>query len=419
MKEKIKIKGFLGIENIKIDINKITIIIGPQASGKSVTAKLIHFFKTIPDEILEIIQNGENLRSFNSQLLNKFKDYFPQETWQSTAFEIVYTIDNLNFKITKSQKIKNPKIIIDEKIKKLFNQCKITYKRYHDKYDENKDDSFDYFVEYNPTYKIRDYFHDHLKQFDCFGYQQIYVPAGRSFFANLQSSIFTFLSTNNAIDPLLKDFGMFYENIKQFGTRHLRLRDDDYKEYFSKVSKLVQKIIKGKHVIENNEDYIVLDNGKLIKVANSSSGQQEALPLALILQSLNGIRFSRTGSTCFIEEPEAHLFPLAQKEIIDLIALTFNNNVTSNQFFITTHSPYILTTLNNNIYAGKLLSEGIKINSIYDENIAIDPKLISAYSIQDGKSKSMICPETELISSEIIDSVSNDLSVDFGKLLEL
>ena len=41
-----------------------------------------------------------------------------------------------------------------------------------------------------------------------------------------------------------------------------------------------------------------------------------------------------------VEEPEAYLFPVAQKQIID--------------FAITTHSPYILSSLNNLLYAYNL-----------------------------------------------------------------
>jgi hypothetical protein len=36
-------------------------------------------------------------------------------------------------------------------------------------------------------------------------FSQLYIPAGRSFFAHLKSSIFTFLSENNAVDPFLKE----------------------------------------------------------------------------------------------------------------------------------------------------------------------------------------------------------------------
>ncbi len=53
-----------------------------------------------------------------------------------------------------------------------------------------------------------------------------------------------------------------------------------------------------------------------------------------------------------IEEPEAHLFPEAQKEISALIALL--SNMKQSQITITTHSPYILASINNLILAHKV-----------------------------------------------------------------
>mgnify|MGYP006206212493 CR=1 FL=1 len=47
-----------------------------------------------------------------------------------------------------------------------------------------------------------------------------------------------------------------------------------------------------------------------------------------------------------IEEPEAHLFPVAQKHLIELLAIMVNRNE-DNQLIITTHSPYILSSFNN------------------------------------------------------------------------
>ena len=45
--EKIKIHNFGGITNLEAEFNQINIFIGPQASGKSITVKLIFFFKNI------------------------------------------------------------------------------------------------------------------------------------------------------------------------------------------------------------------------------------------------------------------------------------------------------------------------------------------------------------------------------------
>jgi hypothetical protein len=53
------------------------------------------------------------------------------------------------------------------------------------------------------------YISENLNKMSVFS--QLYIPAGRSFFANLKNSIFTFLSESNTVDPFLTAFGTFYE----------------------------------------------------------------------------------------------------------------------------------------------------------------------------------------------------------------
>jgi predicted ATPase len=50
--QKIIIKNFGAIEYAEIEIKKVLVLIGEQASGKSTIAKLIYFFKTLRDDIL-------------------------------------------------------------------------------------------------------------------------------------------------------------------------------------------------------------------------------------------------------------------------------------------------------------------------------------------------------------------------------
>ena len=73
----------------------------------------------------------------------------------------------------------------------------------------------------------------------------------------------------------------------------------------------------------------------------------------IILKSLNYINSTGGGYTIYIEEPEAHLFPTAQKRIVQLLARTFNNTNSNFQIIVTTHSPYILSSFNNLIYENK------------------------------------------------------------------
>jgi len=68
-----------------------------------------------------------------------------------------------------------------------------------------------------------------------------------------------------------------------------------------------------------------------------------------------------------IEEPEAHIFPETQKQIMELIALAIN--VTDSKILITTHSPYILTSTNLLIHSASVE------NKIKDEETVINKEM--------------------------------------------
>ena len=45
--EKLRVRDFLTIRDADLEIGRFTLIIGPQASGKSVLAKLLYFFRSL------------------------------------------------------------------------------------------------------------------------------------------------------------------------------------------------------------------------------------------------------------------------------------------------------------------------------------------------------------------------------------
>ena len=64
--EKIEIKNFVGIKDITLEIKQINILIGPQASGKSIIAKLLYYFKSFIFEIINAAEQSKN-KSANGQ----------------------------------------------------------------------------------------------------------------------------------------------------------------------------------------------------------------------------------------------------------------------------------------------------------------------------------------------------------------
>jgi predicted ATP-dependent endonuclease of OLD family len=429
MVEKLIIRDFAGIKELEIDIKQINILIGPQASGKSVCAKLLFYFKNFPGELLSAAENEQKKSRLDLHYSKTFEEYFPPESWGDQNFSIKYEISSIFIEISRKQDSRG-KILLNysDVFKKELSKLRTLKRKIEDKSLE-KDDRYEPVDKMRTRRVLRDSLSESLSDSLCkeVTFTQLFIPAGRSFFANLQSSIFSFLSSNNALDPFLRAFGSTYENVK--GLRFSRLRDrldegKEGKEIQDEISRLIEKSLCGKYLYEKGKDFLDIADGRRINVANSSSGQQETLPLTIMLAALPFLASPRSGQTVYIEEPEAHLFPSAQRSIIELIATVFNYRKEKLQFFITTHSPYVLTAINNLLQAGILYQTADQdvlrqLEKIVPKYKALNTSDLSAYVLADGKCNSIICHDTGLIDAKIIDSVSDELAIEFDKLLDL
>lgn len=428
MTEKLTVKNFAGITDLEIEIKRINILIGPQASGKSVCAKLLFYFKNFVWEILATVENEQTKRNLDSNYSKKFEEYFPPDSWGKQDFYIRYEIANVFIEVSRKKENKG-KIVLSysELFKQKFTELRNLLKKIIAQYSEQylKYDSFDRLYVINQV--LRNLFVEFLVKSISreAAFSQLFIPAGRSFFANLQNNIFSFLSSNNALDPFLREFGSTYENIKRsaIGFRS-KLAEKDAKDIQEEIDRLIEKSLCGKHVHEKGKDFLEVADGRRISITNSSSGQQETLPLTIMLAALPFLTSSGTGQTVYIEEPEAHLFPSAQRNVVELIATVFNCRKEQLQFFITTHSPYVLTAFNNLLQAGLLYQESSEdvqhqLEKIVSRYKSLDVSDLSAYVLMDGKCSSIVCPETGLIDAKVIDSVSDDLAIEFEQLLNL
>ena len=255
-------------------------------------------------------------------------------------------------------------------------------------------------------------------------FSQLYIPAGRSFYANLKKTLFHFISANNVVEPFLIDFGRHYEQIKD-QIEDINMNGKiNYENLYDEITKAKDKILNGKYIKKNGEDYLEITTNRQIELINSSSGQQETLPLIIILETIAYDQPEVGGNSIYIEEPESHVFPSTQKNIVELISTVYNARKDSLQFFITTHSPYILTAFNNLIQAGILAEDATEekikqISQHVPKTRFLNPDEVAVYSLENGYCKSIIDQETGLIDANIIDEVSNELAIQFDELLDL
>ncbi|NEO71466.1 AAA family ATPase [Moorena sp. SIO3H5] len=459
MVEKLTVKNFAGIEELEIEVKRINIVIGPQASGKSVCAKLLFYFKNFVWKILATVENEQSEHYLDSNYSQTFQEYFPPDSWGDHNFYIKYEISNVFIEITRSKEninkinlnysefFKNLKgNLLEERNNSKILQYVINSLIKNNKNSDNITSSLKDIdilleierakknLESNETIIKQSFSREQSIEFlssslcDEAVYTQLFIPAGRSFFANLQSSIFSLISNKSVIDPFMSEFGSTYEVIRRLNARIINEPEDiKEKEINDEIETLIKDVLCGEHIQEEGEDFLKMEDGRRISIANSSSGQQETFPLTIILSALPFLLDEDSaGQTVYIEEPEAHLFPSAQRKMVELIACVFNSDPQKQklQFFITTHSPYILTSINNLIQAGMLYEESSqdvlpKLEEIVPSYKALSTSDLSAYVLVNGKAKNILDEETGLIDANFIDGVSEELAVEFDELLDL
>lgn len=412
--EKLIVTNFLVIKEAKFNVGKVNVIIGPQANGKSILVKLLYFFReVISEKFLISIKNNESKIHLVKKIEELFEKYFPKYTWKDKEFKIIYDFNNIKIVISKTTSQRKVQVELCNEIAQLHRKLKSEYKKFL-KMEKEKEDEWvsDSFWDFKHKYIFQN------EEISKYFSESLFIPASRSFFANLQKNIFSFLSKNIDIDPFMSEFGSKYEFSKKIYSDSMfhkaRLEKDTT---YKKIQVIVKSILNGDYKYKDDQDWIE-SNGEAINLSNASSGQQESLPMLLILSIFPFMNTRNRNSIFFIEEPEAHLFPVSQKHIVSLIGLIYNMQQNS---VITTHSPYILTAINNLLLAYDVMQEkGEKsIEKIIDKDSCINFDDIQAYTIKNGKLISIMNKEERLIGINIIDSVSEEFNGTFDNLLAL
>lgn len=109
----------------------------------------------------------------------------------------------------------------------------------------------------------------------------------------------------------------------------------------------------------SNKYYYETNNAN-IPISAAASSIKEIAPLSLFVN-----RFDVSVSSILIEEPEAHLHPLKQRMMADVLALLVNNNACIQ---ITTHSDYLIRRINELVLLNQI-ANNYKDNTVGFESI--------------------------------------------------
>jgi len=467
--QKIIVENFGPIEYAEIELRDFVVLIGEQASGKSTLAKLVYFFKRYSSGLFAISATKISEGNVSGKAPNWIEIRSDLERDAYKFFiQLFGPADDLKpFKIKYFFSLEKDKWVIIES----SDEFPIVGKNaLQTKYSDGFIDGF--------NNELRNLLEDFKKQslnsrkeieglqtasdkeraglykkilldpIDKFAYsvyestsgQTIYFPAGRNITVN-----FSGLFADTFSETIAKRWDTIINKsdwvlIKSF-LDHIRYVNEEYKTHkdFESMSrnyeslgktfnveaasvflKLCRSILKGKYESNGSGEKIRLDGkgDKSISLENTSTGQQESIR---ILQDIYLILLNNLSDYRIIEEPESHLFPSAQKYLIELLSLVVNT--TSSQIFITTHSPYVLSVLANLLYASKVNRlnaasvEEIESKTEINHLTWLDREKFAAYTMDGGKAVSIFdIDDSGMIDQNFLDQISEDLGREFQVL---
>ncbi|KAA6341227.1 hypothetical protein EZS27_010972 [termite gut metagenome] len=385
--QRILIKNFGPISNAEIEIKKTVVLIGDNAIGKSTIIKLISTFLWIEKALFRGTENKwfEKEKRLKNLLLpyHRIENFLKSDSvieYYGQAYIIKYGDDKISI--------------------------------------ENQTDN---------SYQLP---------------QIMYVPAERNFLTYLRTT------KDFKLEGALQDFEREHfnaaNNLKgtlslpisgfaiEYNKRHemLYVKNNNHKIKITEAASGLQSSVPLYLVsdylaklVQNNGHDDAMTSGDIRKFQNeindilndkNLSEKQKHIAISILSN-----KFNKKAFINIVEEPEQNLFPVSQMEMTKSLVSICNQNE-NNKLIISTHSPYVLATINNLILAKKTGKKyPNKVNLKIEKHLWLNPDDVFAGVVREGTVEEIIDKELDMIKMEQIDSVSRLINSDFDFLYQL
>ena len=388
-----------------INLTDLILVIGRQSSGKSTFMKVLCYCRWIEKKIMTSFENVIQTYTHNKRFLKELKQFHRvDEMYFDDDTEILYDGD-----------------VVTISLNGINSNAKIL----------RKQDAWD----------------------DRYNSKLSYIPAERNLVSAIRNIDNSYKSKER--DSIFNFIHEWYEAKMAYDSDNkIDLSLTDSFKYFN----------------DDGLDYVMLPNGKPITSFYASSGVQSIMPIDVMTDYNMGVvgkvvKFSVTdlmnrlmesldadnaqqkemqpiteedlapirermkyqSAQLFIEEPEQNLYPDAQRLLVQNIIrrLKVAQSVGKHRSMVvlTTHSPYVLTTLNvlmADAAAINKRSDDERLKEIVDETTLLPIDAISAYFInKDGVFEDIKDMEIPMLSGIDLDSVSDWVDDHIGRINEI
>ena len=370
---KLSLKNFGPLDTAEIDIGKITVIGGENATGKSTTSKILYCFlransskrqEITYDYLVNLIKDEtRDIQRYLRDHANcniDFKDYRKRLTQyetqrkinqNKTGFEIISeiydeikdTIDNQNISLESKEYIENKFVDIDnfmDIVEKNDNSLYIYIMKKLIK-DEFSTSEFNGIFEINGVYLNKEY--DFKINFDDNDLTSDEVFKSEGWFSlndiyYIDSFSILDLNQNLGLNDS-EHAGFLTNNLKKEADESDELFDDKVNEKIILLENEINEIINGEFIYENGELIYLPKDGVKCRMKNTASGVKQIGIIQLLLNN----RKLKDNSFLVIDEPEVNLHPAWQVKFAGVLALLVKNLDIS--LYINSHSPVFIEAI--------------------------------------------------------------------------
>lgn len=347
---KISIKNFGPIDHFEFDLEKdLHVIYGENNIGKSWAISLLYLslksWKALANLSTEQFSGIKEKQKYKVENLDK-KFLLPETTWEEDEF-----IRDLNNSLYNTfTQMKNFISGLEPEIKFITNRFTLQITR-----DDDEEGDEELFF-YNKGYLFSNL--DEVEDSPSDDYENVYfLPASKSGIYQVLSNmgnIFAQLAQYSLRDKNLSLPAM-NEPVSDYILNIAGIQSKRQGRFNQLVDFLEEKVIEGNVIFDDFQKKLKYKSnrtGLVSELHEASSMIAEISPLVAYLKYI----LPKKNSILFIEEPEAHLHPKVQVEMMKIFVDLAKSGV---KVVMTTHSDFMMDTLTNQILEGKIEADKI------------------------------------------------------------
>lgn len=431
--EYLEVKNFGPIKHAKVEIKKVNVFIGETSSGKSTLAKLItifkdarfsvdfgqeHFIERLQDYGIEDFMIPSSYIFYQNASFQWILDHekitgktfsYSQVDFSPTPFQLIEDFKRENgapFMDWNGLSAEKLAFIYLDYVAEGKPENKVTFplegtKEHRQKalikLSGSENDPFSF------TSGVILGKHLFFRLLDSYGFLDAnYIPAERTTILAVAESIFSIQENRLSLPRSVILFG------------------SSFQRYRKEIKNLNIDFLNTSYSYEDHSDYVTLDQEGTHPLSKAASGLQSTVPMMVVLEGIFHNNSTRKHLVT-IEEPELNLYPTMQKQLVEY--LVGKLNATESSAILTTHSPYILTAIDNLIQAQNAYDAHPEARDEIAKLVAQDQWLkykdVACYYFENGTCRSTMDDELKNIGASNIDSVSDDIGHVYESLIEI